>query len=312
MKVSIILPVYNVEKYIEDCIISIINQTNNEFELIIVNDETQDKSIELSERLIKNANIQYKIIHRKNGGLAAARNTGIINAQGKYLCFIDSDDVISPYYVETLLRDIEMNNVDLAIANFKWVKEDNKKSFDLSNASGEIVDKKVFLYKILRRQIFNYFGCFMISRSYILKHNLLFDESVYFGVDQAYMWHLMVDVEKYTYNPKVVYNYYNRPGSIMTNSKIDKILSGLPSMKKCAEDLKGNSYFDSNYIYTRWKISALHTIAKNFGYEIFCNVFQKFNFTVSDCIKYPHWKIKIIAIPKLLGKKITYKVLRYI
>lgn len=309
-KVTIILPVYNVEKYIEDCVESIINQTCKDFELIIVDDGTKDKSIELTERLLSDSCINYRIIHRNNGGLSAARNTGISAAQGKYLCFVDSDDVINPQYVETLLKDIEDNHVELAIADFKWVTDENKKDFDLSDTHGEVVDKKKFLYKILRRQIFNYFGCFMISHKYIVEHKLFFDETVFFGVDQAYMWRLMVGVEKYTYSKKIVYNYYNRPGSIMTATKIDKMASGLPSMKKCAEELKNNPYFDSSCIYTRWKISALHTIAKNLGYENFCKALQIFDFSAQDCLKYPHWKVKIIAGPKLLGKKTLYEVLR--
>ena len=309
-KVSIILPVYNVEKYIEDCIESIINQTSKSFELVIVDDEAKDNSIALAEKMLSASDVEYKIVHRKNGGLAAARNTGILEACGDFLCFVDSDDVINPRYVETLLNDIENNNVELAIANFKWVKDNNKKSFDMSDTHGVVVDKREFLYKILRREIFNYFGCFMISRSYILEHNLWFDESVFFGVDQAYMWRLMVGVPKYTYSYKVVYNYYNRPGSIMTATKIDRMLTGLPSLKKCAEDLQGNPYFDSSCIYTRWKLSVLHTIAKNLGFENFCKALPKFDLNAEDCLRYPHWKIKAIAVPAILGTKSLYEVLR--
>lgn len=309
-KVSIILPVYNVEKYIEDCVESIINQTRKDFELIIINDETKDNSILLAESMLKNSDVKYEIINRKNGGLSAARNTGIKAAKGEYLCFVDSDDVISPHYIETLLRDIEINGVLLAIANFKWVNEDDKKTFDLRDLKGEIVDKRDFLYKILRRKIFNYFGCFMVSRSYIIENELWFDETVFFGVDQAYMWRLMVNVPKYTYNFKIVYNYFERPGSIMTASKIEKMLSGLPSLKKCAEELKNNPYFNSEFIYTRWKVSALHTIASNMEYERFVEAIPNFRLSSKECFAYPHWKIKVIGIPVFLGKRVLFMILR--
>ena len=309
-KVTIILPVYNVRDYISDCIESIINQTCKDFELLVVDDGTKDDSIFIAESLLSSSDIRYTIIHRKNGGLSAARNTGIKAAQGKFLCFVDSDDVIHPEYIETLLNDIEANDVPMAIGNFKWVTEKGKKDFDLSDTHGVVVDKKDFLCKILRRQIFNYFGCFMISRSYIIEHNLLFDENVFFGVDQAYMWYLMVGVPKYTYSKKVVYNYFNRPGSIMTATKVDKMLSGLPSLKKCSDDLKENPYFHSESIYTRWKISALHTVARNFDYNIFCKALPKFDLHARECLKYPHWKIKFIAVPVALGKISLYEVLR--
>ena len=309
-KATIVLPVYNVEKYIKDCVESIINQTCKDFELIVVDDETKDKSITIAEELLSCSNIEYRIIHRPNGGLAAARNTGIKAAKGDYICFVDSDDVVNPTYIETLMKDIETNHVSLAIANFKWVTDEDKKVFDLSDEQGKLVDKKDFLFKILNRKVFNYFGCFMISRSYILEHELWFDETVFFGVDQAYMWRLMVEVPEYTYNKKVVYNYYERPGSIMTATKIDKMASGLPSMRRCADELRNNPYFDAEYIYTRWKISALHTIAKNLGYENFCYALPKFNVSATECLKYPHWKIKAIAVPTILGKKMLFEVLR--
>lgn len=309
-KVSIILPVYNVEKYIRNCIESIINQTCKNFELIIVDDGTKDHSIEIAEDLLKKSDINYRIVHRENGGLSAARNTGIKVANGEYLCFVDSDDVINPQYVETLLSDIEANDVLMGIANFRWFTEKDIKQFDMSNTQGVIVNKKEFLYKILRRKIFNYFGCFIISRDYILRNNLWFDETVFFGVDQAYMWRLMVGVEKYTYNQKIIYNYFERPNSIMTGTKVKKMLTGLPSLEKCAEDLKDNPYFDSELIVVRWKISALHTIAKGFEFSQFKEAISLFKPNAIACLKYPDIKVRLLYFPMMLGVKAFYSVLR--
>lgn len=308
--VTIILPVYNVEKYIGDCIESIINQTFKDFELIIVDDSSPDKSIDIARDMLNKTSVKYTILERPNGGLSAARNTGIKKAQGDYLAFVDSDDVISPYYLETLYSDANRFNTELSIASFTWVNEQTKKEYDQRKIVGELVDKRAFLYKVLRRKVFNYFGCFLISRKYILKNNLFFDESVFFGVDQAYMWRLMVNVNRYTYNEKVVYNYFERPGSIMTATKVEKMLTGLPSLEKCAKELKTNPYFDSPMIVTRWKISALHTIAKGFDYVDFSDAVKKFNPSAFDCMKYPDVKIKAMFFAISLGNRCFYKVLR--
>ncbi len=93
--VSIIVPVYNVEKYIEKCILSIINQTYTNLEIIIVNDGSLDHSENIIKEYISKDN-RIKYIKRENGGLGAARNTGIENATGKYIAFVDSDDWIDP------------------------------------------------------------------------------------------------------------------------------------------------------------------------------------------------------------------------
>ena len=92
--VTIVVPVYNVEKYIERCLNSRIGQTYNNLEILVVNDGTEDKSMEICKRIqLKDSRI--KIINQKNAGLSAARNTGIRNASGKYICFIDSDDFVN-------------------------------------------------------------------------------------------------------------------------------------------------------------------------------------------------------------------------
>lgn len=309
-KVTIVLPVYNVEKYIGDCIKSIIGQKCRDFDLLIVDDGSKDSSIAIAEDMLRKSDIIYRVVRRENGGLSAARNTGIQNATGDYLAFVDSDDVINPDYVSVLLADVIENDVDLAIATYKDVTENTKFDFDNRNIKGHVVDKHDFLNKILKRKIFNYFGCFLISREYIINNNMFFDESVFFGVDQAYMWRLMVGVPRYTYSEKIVYNYFDRPGSIMTGTKIKKMLSGLPSLIKCAEELKDNPYFDSQLIVIRWKISALHTIAKSFDYSQFLGAIELFKPDVKECLRYPDVRIKMMYISWLLGKRAFYWTLK--
>lgn len=304
--VSIILPVYNVEEYITDCINSIKNQTFKDFEIVIIDDETMDKSIEIAEKILKTTKIDYTIIHRKNGGLAAARNSGIKVAKGEYLVFVDSDDIISPQYLETLYNDIIQNSAVMAITKRKDVTDETKYEFDLRNIKGEVVDKKEFLYKVLRHKIVPYFGCFMISRQFILENKLWFDESVFFGVDQAYRWKLMVKAEKYTYSPKETYNYIVRPGSIMTGSNLKKMITGIKSLEGVAEELKDNAYIKSSWIAIQWKVSALHTIAKRFDYKTFKRALVWFKPSIKECMTFPDLKIKLVSIPMFLGSRVMY------
>lgn len=304
--VSIILPVYNVEKYITDCINSIKNQTFKNFEIIIIDDETKDKSIEIAEKLLKNTDIDYTVVHRKNGGLAAARNSGLKVAKGEYLVFVDSDDIINPQYLETLYNDIIRNSAVMAITKRRDVTDETKYNFDLSDINGEVVDKKEFLYKVLRHKIVPYFGCFMINRQFILENKLWFDESVFFGVDQAYRWKLMVKAEKYTYNPKETYNYIVRPGSIMTSSNLKKMITGIKSLEGVSKELEDNEYINSSWIAVQWKVSALHTIAKRFDYKTFKKSLVWFKPSIKECMTFPDIKIKLVSLLMILGSHVMY------
>ena len=98
-KVSVIIPIYNVEDYIEECLVSVLNQTLKEIEIICVDDGTKDSSMEIVERYAKEDD-RIVIIHRENGGLSAARNTGLEAATGEYVYFLDSDDL------HTLINDV--------------------------------------------------------------------------------------------------------------------------------------------------------------------------------------------------------------
>ena len=111
--ISVIIPVYNVEKYIRYCLDSVINQTYKNLEIIIVDDGTKDSSGEIAEEYaVKDSRI--KVIHKENGGLSDARNVGLDAATGKYIAFLDSDDVITLDFYEYLYNIIKEKDYDIA------------------------------------------------------------------------------------------------------------------------------------------------------------------------------------------------------
>lgn len=117
--ISIIVPVYNVDRYIETCVTSIIDQTFKNFELILVNDKTPCRSVEIARKLLKNSTINYKIIEREtNGGLGAARNSGIRQASGDYLFFLDSDDWLGKEALQQLVTIAEQENPDIIVCDY--------------------------------------------------------------------------------------------------------------------------------------------------------------------------------------------------
>ena len=118
--ISIIIPVYNVELYLEKCLDSIINQTYKNIEILLVDDGSKDNSGKMCDEYAKKDN-RIKVIHKENGGLSSARNCGIKNSNGKYLTFVDSDDIIELDMIESLYHLMNKYDSEIVISNIKNV-----------------------------------------------------------------------------------------------------------------------------------------------------------------------------------------------
>ena len=123
--ISIIIPVYNAEKWLQRCIDSILNQTFSHFELLLIDDGSTDRSGEICD-LNASRDERVRVCHQKNGGVSIARNTGIEMAEGDLISFIDADDYVRPEFLETLLRLLNEHGADISACDFWWIKEGEK------------------------------------------------------------------------------------------------------------------------------------------------------------------------------------------
>ena len=115
MKISVIVPVYNVENYLTRCVDSILSQTYKNIEILLIDDGSTDASGDICNEYCREDS-RVSVVHQRNGGLASARNAGIDISTGEYLTFIDSDDYVSSYYIENLVNAIKKFNADLSIS----------------------------------------------------------------------------------------------------------------------------------------------------------------------------------------------------
>ncbi len=145
--ISIIVPIYNVEKYLKRCIDSIINQTYTNLEIILVNDGSTDNSKAICDKY-KNLDERVKLIDKENGGLSDARNVGINYATGKYIGFIDADDYIDSRMYQILYNNIKNTNSDLSICSYIKIKENEIRNIDFFNDI-KIFNKEDALYELL-------------------------------------------------------------------------------------------------------------------------------------------------------------------
>lgn len=215
-KISVIVPVYNVEKYLKRCINSILNQTFKNFELILVNDGSTDNSLNICKNY-KEKDGRIQLISQTNKGLSAARNTGLKYAKGKYVCFVDSDDFIEKEYLSLLLSNIEKYNSDIAMCEYYLTNEEGRKySISRLNEPKDIhvlSGKKTFSYFYKENYVPNVVAW---NKIYLrsLFDNIKYDEGHYFE-DELIAPFLFYKARRVSFLRVPLYNYVQRPGSIM-------------------------------------------------------------------------------------------------
>lgn len=216
IKFSVILPVYNVEKYIEKCLNSIINQSYQNFELLIIDDETEDSSIDLAEKILKKFNGEYSIFTQKNRGLGGARNTGIELASGDYLVFIDSDDYITEDYLDIINRKIMESAAEIILFNSIIVNEGGVKTGEIKYSSFEEPVFTLNKYKqllVLSNAAWNK----VYAKKLFVENGIRYPEKL-ISEDLATTGKLLLKAKSITHVNCELYNYVVRENSITTTT----------------------------------------------------------------------------------------------
>ena len=220
--VSVIVPIYNVESYLEECLYSIANQSYQDIEIICVNDCTLDNSVAIVKKFVRKDSRFRLVCHQENKGLGGARNTGIEAAHGEYLLFVDSDDAIAPDMIEALLSDITANRSDVSVCG---VLEFYPDGLCLKNSTfhyRKFVSS--FCKKVKTAQDrFNLTDMWpsasnkLFKKSIIQKYHLRFPEKMLYE-DHTFYYSYFLHVSTYSYINRPLYYYRKaRPGSITSN-----------------------------------------------------------------------------------------------
>lgn len=229
MKVSIIIPVYNVSAYIERCIKSVMSQTYHDIECILVNDVSPDDSIAIAEHLIANYNgpVQFRILNREqNGGVSAARNTGTNAATGDYIYFLDSDDEITPDCIEKLATPV-LNDatIEMVIGCFVFITYDSNKvpsEQPLPRPRIDLPTKEAVRKHFFCKKNPNVYACNkMISRNFLIKHQLYFKEGFRWE-DILWQFFYYKYLSHLYFIPDITYRYYRLNESFTKKAIQDK------------------------------------------------------------------------------------------
>ncbi len=146
--ISVIMPIYNAEKYVKKSIDSLVNQTTNEIEIILVDDGSTDGSGSICDQYDGSENV--KIIHKENGGICTARNAGLLQAEGQYVSFIDSDDFMDLVAYEKIIKVLKNNQADILDFGWRYVSETGEKTENFhENPKKRLLDKSYIKKQVL-------------------------------------------------------------------------------------------------------------------------------------------------------------------
>lgn len=307
--ISIIVPIYNTEKYLERCVTSLINQTYKNIEIILVDDGSPDASPALCDKFAK-SDKRIKVIHKKNGGVSSARNTGLENAKGKYICFVDSDDCLSETYISSLYSAYK-TDTDLVVCGFTIIDDDKNtiiKTMETQNINFVISNANNFCKFILD-------GFFDMPVNKLYKKSLIksrFDTNLPLGEDRTFNLEYFKSVKNIEFvNEHGYYYIFNSSSACHKKRKnlYEIITTSLYNLRNYLvykfESYSSDNYFKLiiatfNSILTKSDVSDFKVIKMKVKQE---NIYQEFfnqykPKTLKDKIKFwllKHYKFSLIT-----------------
>lgn len=238
--ISVIIPIYKVEKWVRQCVDSVLMQTYENLEIILVDDGSPDKCPAICDMYAANDS-RIKVVHKPNGGLSSARNVGLDVATGEYIVFVDSDDYIHPQMIENMYEIMEENQADIVICDLKRVNEDG---LDLSDHFIDVGLTGIFNKDEIFERMYGPAVIYCVVSWNKLYHKNLWLNYRYpdgkIHEDEFAIHHILDKCEKIVCTDKCYYYYRQREGTIMTEKSVEWYLDALEAF------LERQTYFMKN------------------------------------------------------------------
>ena len=314
--ISIIIPVYNVEKYLDRCLESVINQTYKNLEIILVDDGSTDKSSSMCDEW-KKKDKRIKVFHKENGGLSSARNTGLKKLKGDYFYFLDSDDTIDYDCIERMYNEALSNKCDIVISPYINVHHGEEKPY-FKTIDSKVLSVEDALKEMLLSNIYNVSSCGKLFKNSVLK-NIEFPLGK-LCEDNGTTYKFILNASKVYYINVPFYKYYINPNSIMTGKFNFKKYDLVELTNQMCEDLSKRYSSLSDACFRRMIYARLSFLRQAFeginvnmkdNRIIECKTYIKKNFKkIMSCKIIPR-RDKIATLLLMLGNsvfKISWKL----
>lgn len=320
IKLSFIVPIYNMENYLEECVESILLQNVEQSEIILVDDGSMDASVSLCDKYEK----QYgniKVIHKVNGGISSARNRGLSVAQGEYICFVDSDDFFKSEFANDFLEICEKENLDIIRGWYGIYEEDTKTYQQHLFPEISYINKTLSGYEFLKKSVLEHanevvpwLGFF--KRDYLVKNKLVFPEGIAYEEDQLFFLEALIcNKECRVYQSDIeFYSYRKRQGSATKTPKFKQIEDILYVVEKetrlldkyqLPKDIKNSalkyicsSFYQLTSIYGRLKKEDIIKTAKitpfRMKWQCICHPYDIHQFLKIFLFTFARWGVDLV------------------
>lgn len=214
-KFSIIIPCYNIEKYISKTLESVFNQTFKDFEIILINDGSKDNTREILDDYSKKYK-RIRAIHKENEGVSEARNIGIRNATGEYIYFLDGDDLIENTLLERANEVFKNNKIEIFSFGFNMVYEDGKikRRYSEERYNNQIINSKKFLSLFFNKKIGQHMCSFIVKKD-IIENKIFFTKGLERGEDLEFQIKMLLENVNLFYDKTPFFKYVSREGSVV-------------------------------------------------------------------------------------------------
>ena len=283
-KISIIVPIYNTEKFLDKCLNSLVNQTYKNIEIILIDDGSTDNSLNICLDYQKKDS-RVIVLKQKNLGKSISRNNGINKSSGNYIMFVDSDDYIEPNMCEIMINTIKKYNVDIVRCNYRFINnkivEDNK-NFISCNKILKKNEIKEIINQMITGEVGSYIWLLIIKKSIIKDNKIIFNPKIHLMNDKPFTINLLLNINSLVQINDILYNYVrNDNGTVRSNKnlfiKIDSVLRGNECIKQI---LNNKNEFTKKREYLLYKTHNLILldllIRASLYYDNYKNLIKKF------------------------------------
>lgn len=297
--ISIVIPIYNAEKYLEECLNSIKSQTYKNFEVIMVNDGSKDDSETICMNFLR-SDSRFRYLKKENGGVSSARNVGLDNVEGDYVTFIDADDWVDENYLELLITTVKKNHSDIVVSSYKQFNNIDVfylRSYTIQEKyllNFEKMDRDDFLTIFPKLMSINV--CFNNAVAKLFRkelvNNLRFDTSIKYGEDLDFYFRLYLNVDSISYVDEPTYVYRMHGDSTTSNFNQEHAEQELSIFKKMYEKIQEIGLPSIHYFN---KLKKLLELRMDFlENKVLLNEYLEFLKNIEGTVTYPNTLISVV------------------
>lgn len=309
IKVSVIVPVYNVELFLPHCLDTIVGQKYSNLDIVLVDDGSTDLSAHIADKYAEKDD-RIRVIHKKNEGVSTARNIGIDAAIGDYICFVDGDDNITYDYVTYLLAMVTSQNVDVALTTEICTTFDDLINFNSDGEKKSVRNCRIVTGEEATIELLYYhipIGCYckIFKTEFLRKNNIRFLSNVFVGEGFNFNALAFQYASKVAIGTRKVYCYRrDNPASCMTAFRLEKCEMAL----KAIEILRKNLKIKSDNLYRACDFADWHTHTDMYNWMVLSKVKHKFPKQYSVCLK-KAWSYAFMALFMPINRKERFRAL---